>query len=102
MPNLHFTGKSIVKSNAVVMVAIYSRYNSVLYFSFPSNLTRRKIWFSLLCFDLRKRLHKQSEICSEHFDKSDFQYDRNGFKYLKLEANPKPLHPEIFPPQSLR
>lgn len=65
-------------------------------------MTRKRIWFSLLGFDLDKTLPKRPEICSDHFDNSDFQYKRNGVKYLKPDANPKPFHPEIFQPQPLR
>lgn len=67
-------------------------------FRFPQNPEKRKIWFALLGIEQDREISKWSYICSDHFNKNDFQYRTNGLKYLKGDSNPCPVDFEVFRP----
>ncbi|XP_060535569.1 uncharacterized protein LOC132707664 [Cylas formicarius] len=66
-------------------------HSNLTFHSIPSNESERGIWFSLLGFltNNMQRMPKRPRICSNHFEKADFHYKRNGKKFLNKGAYPK-------------
>lgn len=64
-------------------------------FRFPKNVERRRIWMSLLSNDETQAIPSQLEICSNHFQQSDFIHGLGGVKRLKRDAVPLPLHSQL-------
>lgn len=68
---------------------ITQNYNWLNFFLLPANLERRNIWISVLGLDVNLKLPKCPEICSNHFETTDYFYKNDGKKYLKPDAIPK-------------
>lgn len=62
--------------------------------SFPKDNERRRAWLSVLGLE-EKYLPVRADICSEHFNITDFEIKQSGLRYLKKDAIPKPYQQEM-------
>ncbi|VEN34526.1 unnamed protein product [Callosobruchus maculatus] len=58
----------------------------------PKKDPRRSLWISLLGFEEDHPFPKYVDLCSKHFRESDFVDAPDGYRHIKFDAVPIPVH----------
>nr|CAI5854388.1 unnamed protein product [Callosobruchus analis] len=58
----------------------------------PKKDPKRSLWISVLGFEKDHPFPKIVDVCSKHFRKSDLVDFADGFRHIKEDAVPLPVH----------